>query len=159
MKSQNTLAYVRQSAAAGLLAGALVGLGEVVLMAALGGNASTLHASLWAAVVYGLSGLVAGIALGIILAWLPRTVKRSSAYAFTWTAIFAVLGLFITRYRLYRDLFHEGIRTFSVQGLLFNGGLLVVFALLSVLLWWLWQRPAMRPLAGVWGSGAASGLL
>jgi arylsulfatase A-like enzyme len=69
------------------------------------------------------------------------------------------LGLFITRYRLYRDLFHEGIRTFSLEGLLFNGGILVTFGLLFILLRWLWLRPLLRPIASVRGSGLACALV
>jgi arylsulfatase A-like enzyme len=147
MKAQTRLSYILSSAAAGLLAGALVGACEVVLMVALGSNADYLYAMLWAVVAYGLLGLLTGLGLGIFFALLGRRFDVSSACAFAFALVFAGLGLFIVRYRLYRDLFHESIRTFSLQGLLFNGLLLLAFAGLFFLLLWLWRQPALRRLS------------
>lgn len=131
---------------AGLMAGALVGLGEVILMVALGNSAGSFYGSLWAVLAYGLLGLLGGVILGMLVALLPHEFDSTTVFAFTWALVFAGLGLFITRYRLYRDLFHEGIRTFSLQGLLFNGGLLIAFVALFFLLLWLWRRPALQRL-------------
>jgi arylsulfatase A-like enzyme len=116
-------------------------------MVALGSNADYLYAMLWAVVAYGLLGLLTGLGLGIFFALLGRRFDVSSAWAFAFALVFAGLGLFIVRYRLYRDLFHESIRTFSLQGLLFNGLLLLAFAGLFFLLLWLWRRPALRRLS------------
>jgi arylsulfatase A-like enzyme len=99
---------------------------------------------LWAAVVYGCLGLVAGLALGALFTLLRGRIGLPSTSAFTFALIFAGSGLFITRYRLYRDLFHEGVRNFSLEGLLFNGGLLLCFAALAFLIFWLWRRSALR---------------
>jgi arylsulfatase A-like enzyme len=148
--------FVIQALPAGLFAAALVGLGEVVLMVALGGNTANIHALLWTVVAYAFVGGLAGLALGILLALFRR---RTNAYTVTWAAVFAGLGLFVTRYRLYRDLFHESIRTFSPQGLLFNGGLLLAFVLLFFLLWWLWRRPALASLTTVRASLISFALL
>ena len=85
----------------------------------------------------------------------PASTRTRLFSAFAFALIFAGMGLFITRYRLYRDLFHEGIRTFSLQGLLFNGGLLLLFAGLFALLLWLgrrsWLRSVNRLLLGAGG--------
>jgi choline-sulfatase len=159
MKLQRLLAHTGHKASAGLLAGALVGLGEVILMAVLSSNVANVHASLWAVVAYGLLGLLVGLILGILVSLFRRDLESSTVYAFIWALTFSGLGLFITRHRLYRDLFHEGIRTFSLQGLLFNGGLLVAFALVSVLLFWLWRRPGMHSTSRVRSSVAAFALL
>ena len=159
MKDRSRLTLVRQGALAGLLAGGLAGLGEVALLVALGGNASQAYAALWAVVAYGLFGLLAGLALGLVLALLPRRPGAVAVWAFVWALVFAGLGLIISRYRLYRDLFHESIRTFSLEGLAFNGGLLLGFALLFLLLLWLWRRPPLRRLASGWGGVAAVVLL
>jgi arylsulfatase A-like enzyme len=149
-----TAEHLLTAIAAGLLAGALVGLIDVLLLVALGGNRDNAHGLLWAVVAYGLLGLLAGLGLGLLLALLRPNLEAQSVYAFTWAAVFAGLGLFITRYRLYRDLFHESIRTFSLQGLLFNGGLLIAFAALFLLLLLLGQRPVLRRLAR-WPSSLA----
>ncbi len=159
MKSHKSLTIIFQAAAAGLLAGALVGAGEVLLLVVLGANPGALQALLWAVLAYGLLGLLMGLALGILLAILRRKWEAPSAYALSFALVFASLGLFITRYRLYRDLFHESIRTFSLQGLLFNGGLLLAFAALFFLFLWLWQRPALRPMTHLWGSVVAFALV
>jgi arylsulfatase A-like enzyme len=140
--------------AAGLLAGALVGIGEIGLTIALDRNAVNLHALLWAVVGYGLFGLLIGFALGVLFALLGRRFGVTSAYAFTWALVFAGQGLLIVRYHLYRDLFHERIRTLSPQGLAFHGILLLVFAALFALSFWLWRRPTLRFLARPWVSAS-----
>ena len=66
MSLQTRLSSVLQAAAAGLLAGAFVGLGEVVLLVLLTGNAANLQGLLWAVLAYGLLGLLAGLGLGIV---------------------------------------------------------------------------------------------
>ncbi len=146
MKPHPRLLLVGQTSSAGLLAGATAGMLDVLLMAVLVGNPKNLHALLWAVAAYGLVGLFAGLGLGLLLALLRPGMDARTAFAFAWALVFSVLGLFITRYRLYRDLFHESIRTFSLQGLLFNGGLLLAFVALFFLLLWLWRRPLLRPL-------------
>jgi arylsulfatase A-like enzyme len=142
-----------------LLAGAVIGAGEVALMVALGSSANGVRALLWAVIAYGLSGLAAGLGSGLVFALLRRRAGGQAVYAVTWAAIVAVLGLFVTRYRLYRDVFRESIRTFSPQGLLFNGGLVVLFAFLFLLLWWLWRRRGIGWLARPGGSLAVVVLL
>jgi arylsulfatase A-like enzyme len=131
---------------AGLEAGVFVGLVEIGLMSALGTTAESARALPWAAIAYALLGLALGLGLGLVLGFWPRPGTQV-VYAFTWAVVLVGPGLFITRYHLYRDLFQESIRTASLQGLLFNGGLLVAFGLLFFVLWWLWRRPALRTLA------------
>lgn len=151
------------SAMGGTLAGMLAGALEVGLLAWLGGGAGNLHALLWAVAAYGLVGLLGGLALGLVAAVLQRSAAASTpaarAFAPAFAAVFCALGLFLVRYRLYRDVFDEGIRTFSLQGLLFNGGLLLGWAALFFLLRWLAARPPLRRVAGRGGLAAAAGLL
>ena len=156
MKSETFTKKLRHTMSAGLLAATLVGVADVALLVMLSDNATNWHALLWAVVAYGLLGLLVGLALGGAFALLRR---RVTADAFAFALVFAGLGLFVTRYRLYRDLFQESIRTFSLQGLLFNGGLLLAFALLFVVLWWLWRRPAIQRLVGIRSSLGAIVLL
>jgi arylsulfatase A-like enzyme len=153
--------YVLLAALAGLLAGMLAGILETALLALLGHNPGDLHALLWAVVAYGLFGLIAGLVFGTILAVLrwPRGEAPQKVFALVLAGVFCALGLFLVRYRLYRDLFQEGIRTFSLEGLLFNGALVLGSALLFLGLYWLLSRPALRRLASVPGSLAACGLL
>jgi arylsulfatase A-like enzyme len=158
-EKQSRLSTILSSAAAGLLAGALIAVFEVGLMVMLGNNADYLQALLWVVVVYGLLGLFVGLGLGILFAILGRRIKAASAYGFAFTFVFAGLGLFVTRHRLYRDLFHEGIRNLSLQGFLFNGGLLLAFAALFFLLIWLWRRPTLRVITRPWVSGGIFALL
>ena len=156
------LARIGLAGAAGLLAGMAAGLIETLLLALLGGSAGQLHAMLWAVVAYGLLGLVGGLGLGILAVLVRRYADAGSAQqeaATIFAAVFSVLALVTVRYRLYRDLFDEGIRTFSLQGLLFNGGLLVFFVALFFLLRWLLSRPALHRLAGLPGILAGCGLL
>jgi arylsulfatase A-like enzyme len=143
-----------------MLAGAL----ETLLLALLGGSAEHLHAMLWAVVAYGLLGLVGGLCLGVLSILVDRRADWSSSpqartAALTLAAVFCALALVLVRYRLYRDLFDEGIRTFSLQGLLFNGGLLVFFVALFFLLRWLLSRPALHFLASLAACLAGCGLL
>jgi arylsulfatase A-like enzyme len=159
MKIRTRFHRVSPGIAAGLIAGGLVGLGEVILLATLGGSVYNLHAMLWAVVAYALLGSLTGLVVAAIYALLRHEPDAKATYTLSWAATFSGLGLFITRYRLYRDLFHESIRTFSLHGLLFNGGLLLAFAGLFFLFYWLWQRPALRSLTGLKGSGAALALL
>ena len=141
-----------------LLAGCLVGAADVIVLAALSGNTADLHALLWAVAAYGLLGLLGGLVLGAILVRLLHLdAQRTSAN--TSAAFLAGMGLFVTRYRLYRDLFHEGFRTLSLRGLAFNGSLLVLFVVLFILCRWLGLRSAPRPKAKLRGSGAAVLLL
>ncbi|MFC2029896.1 sulfatase [Chloroflexota bacterium] len=154
MSARPRLRLAGRCSAGGLLAGAAVGLLDIVLRAGLGGNPDYLHGALWAIVAYGLVGLLAGLALGLLFSVVRAGWDAQSAYAFTWSLVFCSLAWFVTRYRLYRDLFHESIRTFSLQGLLFNGGLLLAFAALFFLLFWLWRRPILRPISRAWPSVA-----
>jgi arylsulfatase A-like enzyme len=86
-------------------------------------------------------------------------MDRSSAYACVWAGVFLPLGFVVVRYRLYRDLLHEGIRTLSPQGLLFHAGLLLIFGIVALFFVWLWRRPVLRPLTGPRGAVATLALV
>jgi arylsulfatase A-like enzyme len=142
------------SGAAGLLAGAFVGLVEVVLLVILGSDPGRLHALLWALLAYGALGLLLGLFIGAALFLLGRDMDRSSAFSCVWAGVFLLLGFLVVRHRLYRDLLHEGIRTLSPQGLLFHAGLLLILGVASLFFLWLWRRPVLRPLTEPRGAGA-----
>jgi arylsulfatase A-like enzyme len=148
-----------RSGAAGLLAGAFVGLVEVVLLVVLGGDPSRLHALSWALVAYGALGLLLGLFVGTALFLLDRDMDRASAYAYVWAGVYFLLGFLVVRYRLYRDLLHEGIRTLSPQGLLFHAGLLLLLGFSALFVVWLWRRPVLRPLTEPRGAGVAFALV
>jgi arylsulfatase A-like enzyme len=156
--------HLEPGAAAGLVAGALVGVGEALGLALGTGQMQNLTAALYAAIAYSLLGLAGGLGLGIlgtILAILRRRQGDAAAmYAATWAVVFAALATVVSRYRLNRDLFNEHLHTFSTQGLLFHAGLLVVGAILGFLLWLLWRAVARRVQASTrWWSGLAAYLL
>jgi len=160
----NPVALLARAGAAGLLAGMTAGVVETALLALLGDSAAHLHALLWAVVAYGLLGLLGGLAIGAMLMVLHRV--RPSAFTgndkvvpIVLAAVFGLLALFLVRYRLYRDLFDESIRTFSLQGLLFNGGLLLGVLALFFGLIWLLSRPGPRRLASAPAVMAGCGLL
>jgi arylsulfatase A-like enzyme len=157
------LARICLTGGAGLLAGMAAGILETGLLALLGGSTGHLHALLWAVVVYGLLGLVGGLCLGFLLVLRRRSgsgsVSQSRTVALAFATVFCALALFVVRYRLYRDLFDESIRTFSLQGLLFNGGLLLGFLALCFGLIRLLSRPALRRIASMSGSLAGCAIL
>ncbi len=159
MRAEPFHTRLSNSAAAGLLAGAFVGLVEVVLLVVLGGDPSRLHALLWALVAYGLLGLLLGVFIGAALFLFGRGIGHASAYAFVFAGVYFPLGFLVVRHRLYRDLFHEGIRTFSPQGLLFHALLLLVIAVTALCFIWLWQRPFLRSVAEPRGTAVAAALL
>jgi arylsulfatase A-like enzyme len=157
--------YLEPSVAAGLLAGALIGVGEALTLAWSTAQSQNLSAALYAAIAYGLLGLLGGLGLGLLGALLAtlrpmvrlKQAEPATTYALCWALLFTGLGLVVGRYRLMRDLFHEHLRTFSPQGLLFHAGLLAGGALLFCLLWLLWRRAARRlPSMTCWWGGLAA---
>jgi arylsulfatase A-like enzyme len=109
-------------------------------------------------VAYGVLGLLLGILIGAALFLLGRDMDRSSAYACVWAGVFLLLGFLVVRHRLYRDLLHEGIRTLSLQGLIFHAGLLLILGTASLFFLWLLRRPALRRLTEPRGVAATLAL-
>jgi arylsulfatase A-like enzyme len=147
--------------AAGLPAGALLGLIEAMALVLSTGQTTNLSAAPYAAIAYGLVGLAGGLGFAAAAALLGAAHRRQTepiaTYAACWALLFAGLAAVVGRYRLNRDLFHEHLRTFSPQGILFHAGLLVSGAVLALLLWfvWRWIARRLRAVARWWGGSIA----
>ncbi|MBN1483135.1 MAG: flippase-like domain-containing protein [Chloroflexia bacterium] len=138
---------------AGALAGLLVGLIEIAVLALSMGSSSDLRALPYAAILYGLIGLLGGAGLGLIFYLIARRArpKRPAAILSRWSfgLVFVGLAALVARYRIIRDVFQEHLRTFSAVGLLVHAGLgLAALVLLALLLWAL--RRLQRGRAGGW---------
>jgi arylsulfatase A-like enzyme len=149
--------YLEPAVAAGLLAGGVLGLVETLGLAWGTGQRRNLAAAPYAVVAYGLLGLVGSLGMTVVGAPLAvlfsLQVNPTVTYAVCGAVLFAGLAVVVGRYRLNRDLFHEHIRMFSRQGLLFHVGLLaggiglallMGFVAYSVVQW-------MPPIARWWG--------
>ncbi len=128
--------YLRDGLLPGLggggLAGLLVGLGEVVALAASQGAGGYLTALPYAALLYAGLGLLGGAVLGSLLyAFTPA--GQAAAGRWTFALLLAAMGGLVARYRLIRDLFEERLATFSVPGLLVHAGLVAAAAGLAAL--------------------------
>jgi hypothetical protein len=123
---------------AGLLAGALVGVSEVLGLVLGTGQKKNLSAAPYAAMAYGLLGMSGGLGLALVGALLAATfrfeIDPATTYAVCGALLLAGLAVVVGRYRLNRDLFREHLRMFSPRGLLFHAGLLAGGAVLFVLL-------------------------
>jgi arylsulfatase A-like enzyme len=123
---------------AGLLAGALVGVSEVLGLVLGTGQKKNLSAAPYAAMAYGLLGMSGGLGLALVGALLAATfrfeIDPASTYAVCGALLLAGLAVVVGRYRLNRDLFREHLRMFSPRGLLFHAGLLAGGVVLFVLL-------------------------
>jgi arylsulfatase A-like enzyme len=132
------LTYLEPGTTAGLMAGAMLGIAETLALVWSTGQKKNLSAAPYAAIVYGLLGLVGGLGLslvGVLLAAMFNLrADPATTYAVCGALIFAGLAVVVGRYRLNRDLFHEHLRTFSRQGLLFHAGLLAGGLVLFVLM-------------------------
>jgi arylsulfatase A-like enzyme len=123
---------------AGLLAGALVGVSEVLGLVLGTGQKKNLSAAPYAAMAYGLLGMSGGLGLALVGALLAATfrfeIDPASTYGVCGALLLAGLAMVVGRYRLNRDLFREHLRMFSPRGLLFHAGLLAGGVVLFVLL-------------------------
>ncbi|MHC4445908.1 MAG: sulfatase-like hydrolase/transferase [Planctomycetota bacterium] len=114
--------------AAGLAAGALIGLIETLSLVLIKEHLGDLDALAYAIVAYGLFGLLIGLALAAFVWFLNQAVLNRSRrwtdrqwYLLYLAILFVPIVLIIIRYRLIRDLFQEKLVTFSRQGLLVHG--------------------------------------
>lgn len=115
-------------AAGGALALMLLGMGETAYLALANHNAAFLAALPYAALLYGLIGLLGGAGLGIALWALLRadSPDQQAGRSARWSAglLLAAVGFVVARYRVIRDLFEEQLQTLSLSGALVHLALL-----------------------------------
>lgn len=115
-------------AAGGALALVLLGMGEAAYLALANHNAAFLAALPYAALLYGLIGLLGGASLGIALWALLRAESpdQQAGRSARWSAglLLAAVGFVVARYRVIRDLFEEQLQTLSLAGALVHLALL-----------------------------------
>ncbi len=147
MKRVVFLEYLSAGATAGLVAGALVGVFEVVLLCALKGSLQDLAALLYAELAYGVLGLAAGMGLGLLAglwgAWCKPGWTRPGVWATCAALVLAPVVLVVSKYRLERDLLGENPAL--TGGPLILPGLLLVVAPGTAALWFAARR--LRPVA------------
>lgn len=146
---------------AGLMGGAVVGLGEGAVVAASSSAGIDISVFVYGVAAYGLCLGAGGAILGFLLAWTGRMMRREAAPAALAHARF--LGLLVCfalfglgAFRVRRDLFREAFAWKSPDGLLLLGGFalaaLVLYLALSALGHWLLRRRLLGLLIKNWGS-------
>jgi len=147
---------------AGLIGGALVGLAEGLWLLAFKWGSMSTSVLPYGAVLYSLigagMGLGLGLGLGLLSALRKRTGVAGSIYGFVLAAVFALNGLVIFRFRVFRDVMHE-----QPIPLLGNLALVAVFGLLFLILFFLFRflviRTPLRGLSRVVGTLLIAGCL
>ena len=142
----------------GLLGGALVGIGEALVILS-GANTGEYQALIYATVLYGCIGVAMGIGVGVGLAVLGKVWKKLAdpmAWSLGFLGVFVPLGLVIARYVVNKVVYAE-------QGVPMTGNLALLagFGVASVLVLWLGPifltRTPLRVLVEPKGTGAAYG--
>lgn len=148
---------------AGLLAGALVGLGEGVAVVVDGGGRGGYGVLAYGAVAYGIFCALGGAAFLAGSAWVGRKMRREAvpepqAYGRLTALIVAVLAFGLGAFRIRRDVFHEELVWKSKEGILLLLACLaagaVLYLLLSTGLRLFTSGKAGRWMLRAWGSPA-----
>ena len=149
---------------AGVLAGALLGIGEALVILRSSAAADPDFGVIpYATVAYALIFGVIGAGAGLALAWSGRLIRRSAvpeplAYARTCAAIVAVIGFAIAAFRVRRDYYHEELVWKSAKGLLVLGGCalaaVVLYVALAFVVRLIASRAPGRVLLRAWGTPA-----
>ncbi|MCA9607388.1 MAG: sulfatase-like hydrolase/transferase, partial [Myxococcales bacterium] len=148
---------------AGLVAGAIVGLGEGVAVVVDGGGRGGYGVLAYGAVAYGIFCAVGGAAFMAVSAWVGRKQRREAvpepqAYGRLVALIVAALAFGLSVFRIRRDVFHEEFAFKSKEGMLlaaacFAGGVVLYFLLSTAFRLWTSGR-AGRWMLKAWGSPA-----
>ncbi|HKU41511.1 MAG TPA: sulfatase-like hydrolase/transferase [Polyangiales bacterium] len=148
---------------AGLLAGALLGCGEALVILRSSAADPDYRVLVYGTLVYALIFGALGAGLGLCLAWSGRWMQRSKtpepyAYARTCAAFVAAVSFAIGAFRVRRDYYHEELVWKSAKGLLVLGGCalaaLVLYFVLSLALRLFAERRAGSFLLRAWGTPA-----
>ena len=134
-----------QGLGAGLVAGAAVGLVEVLVLMIIDVTWQHAEGLLYAVIAYGVLGLLGGLGLGLLwgLVCALRGCKRPAWAAFA--ALTFALGLFlVVRNRIRHDVLHIAGLPWSQETLLMDGTLLVVVGLGGAVVLWLLLRRLLQ---------------
>lgn len=156
------LLRLRVGLLAGLAAGALVGLAEGLWLLFFNWGSINPGVLFYGAVLYSLigaaMGLGLGVALGVLSMVLKKTGQAAGIYGLVFAVVFALNGLVIFRFRIFRDVMHE-----QPIPLLGNLALLAVFGLLFLVFAFLFRylvgSTPLRGLAKVLGTVLVVGSL
>mgnify|MGYP000060268771 CR=1 FL=1 len=142
MWSEHRIAGLSQGLGAGLLAGAAVGVVEVVLLLVIDQTGQHLQGLLYAVVVYGALGLLIGLGLGLV-GGLQRARNRPGWAVYA--ALTFGLGLFLVlRNRLRHDVLHLGGQPWTPGSMILDSALFFVVGLGATLALWLLLRRILR---------------
>ncbi len=149
------LDHLTAGATAGLLAGAVTGVVEVLLLCVLKGSPRDLEAILYAVLAYGALGLAGGLGLGLVggiwWAWRKPDWTRAGVWSACAALVWGPAAFVVGKYRVERDMLGENpALTSGLTGALIILGLLLVVALATLALWFVARR--MRLLARPLGS-------
>lgn len=155
-------------AAAGLVAGMIIGVGEGAVVIADGGGRVGYGVMAYGAVAYGIFCALGGAAFGLASAWIGRWMRREAvpepqAFGRLTGLIVAAIAFGLAAFRIRRDVFHEEIAWKSKEMLLVFAGCALGAALLYVglsfaLRAWT-SRKAGAFLLRAWGSPALVALV
>ncbi len=138
-----------------LVAGALVGIVESVIVVRSGSDLKDWWLFCWAAVTYGLLALPIGFGFGILGAVLSRfrgkAPETGRAFSFYLSITFVIMMLIIGRFRIVRDIYGEIHPGFSLDIQLLAGVIVLFFILHHLIFRVLFRIGLFRPLAR--GSG------
>jgi arylsulfatase A-like enzyme len=153
-----SLARIRVGFLSALIAGALVGIVESIVVAR-GSELHDLWLFCWSAVVYGLLALPIGVGFGVLGGIVNqvrrRAVRIDRLYSFYLTATFTVMLLVIGRFRIIRDVYHEISPGMSLDLKLLAGAAVLFLVLHQVFFRFLLGASPLRRITGVAGSLAA----
>ncbi len=130
---------------AGLVAGAAVGVVEVLVLVVMDGTWLHVEGLLYAVIVYGGLGLLSGLGLGLLhrLGGAIRGAHRPAWAACT--ALTFGLGLFaVVRNRIRHDVLHMSGLPWSLETMLLDGAVLLVVGLGAAAVLWLALRRLLR---------------
>jgi arylsulfatase A-like enzyme/uncharacterized membrane protein YbhN (UPF0104 family) len=148
---------------AGLFAGALLGIGEALVILRSSAAEPDYGVIAYATVAYSLLFGAIGSASGFSIAWSGRLMQRTAtpdatAYARLCAALVAAVGFAITAFRVRRDYYHEELVWKSGKGLLVLGGCalaaVVLYVIFAIGLRLLVNRQPGQLLLRAWGTPA-----
>ena len=160
--------YVLTGLGGGMAAGLLLGVAEATIVVAQMQPPRDYYVLGWATVASGLIWAMAGGAMGLVFCAAARVLGLRAApgdrrYAFIAATLFCGFGMLVAWFRIFRDVFHEGVRPRDPLGMLTLVGLAVAFGALFLLMRWGVRRvAASRPgafLLRPWGTPAAACLI
>jgi len=150
------LSRIRIGLMSALIAGALVGIIESIVVVYGGSRLNDWWMFCWAAVTYGLLALPVGLGFGVLGAIISKVRKRNPGvdrlYSFYLSLTFTVILLVIARFRIIRDVYNEFNPGLSLDLKLLVGAIILFTALHFLLFRFLLRIRPFRSLPGTGGS-------